>query len=254
MLARPCRRDECAGNGLYNSRLVTTPTTTQPMKPSLRHLCALLINVALPWLAYRLAFPHLGYPGALVASALPLIAWMSWDLVRYRHFDALSALVLVGIALSLVAMLLATLIRGDARVRALESPMVSGMVGVSFLVSLALPRPLVFYLARSTMAREDHRSAELFEKHWRERPMLAASIRLMTIVWGLGMTGENLLRSAIVWQWPNDPRSTTVSNVISYAVYGGLTLWTFWCRRRIKQDALRYAPDDASPANPLISP
>ena len=212
------------------------------MKPRLRYLSALLINVALPWLAYRLALPHWGLQGGLIASAFPPIAWMGWDLVRYRHFDALSALVLIGIALSLVALAAG----GDVRLKSVEDPMVSGMIGASFLVSLALPRPLVFYLARSTMAREDPRSAELFEQRWRKRPTLAAYIRLMTIVWGVGMLGENLLRSAIVWRWPSDPRSALASQVVSYVVYGGLMLWTFWCRRQIRRDALRYPPDDAT--------
>ena len=220
------------------------------MKPRLRYFTALIVNVALPWLAYRLAFPHWGQPGALAASALPLIAWMSWDLLRYRHFDALSALVLVGIALSLLALIFS----GSAQSRALDDPMVSGMIGVSFLVSLALPRPLVFYLARSTMARENHRGAESFDKHWRERPTLAAYIRLMTLVWGIGMIAENLLRSVVVWQWPNDPRSAIASYVLRYGVYAGLTAWTFWCRRLIKQDAMRYPDDTAEPANPLASP
>jgi len=214
------------------------------MKPRLRYFTALFVNVALPWLAYRLAFPHWGHAGALSASALPLIAWMTWDLLRYRHFDALSAIVLVGILLSLAAVTLG----GNKLEAAVEEPMVSGMVGASFLVSLAFHRPLVFYLARSTMSREDHRSAESFEKHWRERPVLAAYIRLMTLVWGLGMTGENILRSAIVWQWPGDPRSTLVSEILRYGVYAALTAWTFWCRRRIRQDALRYPAD-----NPLAS-
>ena len=228
------------------------------MKPSLRYLSALLVNVALPWLAYRLALPHWGQLGALSASALPLIAWMSWDLLRYRHFDALSAMVLVGIALSM----LVRLIGGDARMQSIEDPMVSGLVGASFLVSLALRRPLVFYLARSTMSREDHRSAESFERHWRERPTLAAYIRLMTLVWGIDMVGENILRSAIVWQWPSDPRSALASNLLRYGVYAALTLWTFWVRRLIKQDALRYPGDDEpegeasrkTPAAPLASP
>jgi hypothetical protein len=215
------------------------------MKPRLRYLAALLVNVALPWLAYRLAFPHWGHTGALAASALPLIAWMSWDLLRYRHFDALSAIVLVGIVLSLIAVALG----GDRLIGAVEEPMVSGMVGASFLASLALRRPLVFYLARSTMSREDHRSADSFEKHWRERPVLAAYIRLMTLVWGLGMTAENILRSLIVWHWPNDPHAALASEALRYGVYAGLTAWTFWCRRRIKQDSLRY-PDDPPPSPP----
>jgi len=222
-----------------------------PMKLRPRYLTALIVNVALPWLVYRLAFPHWGHLGALAASALPLLAWMSWELLRYRHFDALSALVLVGIVLSLLAMSIS--LAGNTRLRAIEEPMVSGMVGVSFLVSLALPRPLVFYLARSTMSREDYRSVESFERHWRERPTLVAYIRLMTLVWGIGMTGENVLRSLIVWQWPGDPRSAIASNVLRYGVYAGLTAWTFWCRRLIKRDALRYPDDTVSEANHLAS-
>lgn len=215
------------------------------MKDRLRYLSALLVNVAFPWLAYRFAFSYYGQFGAVVASALPLIAWMSWDLLRHRHFDALSAIVLVGIVLSLIAMAAG----GSTRLRALEDPMVSGMIGISFLVSLALPRPLVFYLGRSTKAREDHRSVEDYEKHWRERPVLVAYIRLMTLVWGLGMTGENVVRSLIIWHWPNNPHSELASDLLRYGVYAGLTLWTFWCRRQLKQDALRYPPDPAEPAD-----
>lgn len=219
------------------------------MNPRLRYLSALLINVALPWLAYRLAFPHWGQLGALAASAIPLIAWMSWDLLHRRHFDALSALVLVGIALSS----LAAAFGSSPQVRALEDPMVLAMIGALFLVSLALRRPLVFYLARSTMMREGHRDAENFEKHWRERPTLAAYIRLMTLVWGLGMIGENIVRTLIVWQWPNDPHSALASEAVRYGVYAALTAWTFWCRQRIRQDALRYADNAVTPATPPLA-
>jgi hypothetical protein len=229
-----------------DSRIIATLIAAPSMKARFRYFSALIVNVALPWLAYRLAFPHYGQPGALVASALPLIAWMSWDLLRYRHFDALSAIVLAGIALSLIAMAAG----GGPHMRALEDPMVSGMIGVSFLLSLALPRPLVFYLGRSTMAREDHRSVERYEKQWRERPALVAYIRFMTLVWGLGMTGENILRTLIVWQWPSNPHSALASEVLRYGVYAGLTVWTFWCRRRLRQDAMRYPPDPTDPADP----
>jgi hypothetical protein len=234
---------------VLNACVTATLIAAQSMKARLRYLSALIVNVALPWLAYRLAFPHWGHSGALAASALPLIAWMSWDQLRYRHFDALSALVLVGLALSLIAVALG----GDRLIGAIEEPMVSGMIGVAFLISLALRRPVVFYLARSTMSREDPRSAASFEKHWRERPSLAAYIRLMTLVWGLGMIGENILRSLIVWHWPNDPRAAFASEVLRYGVYAGLTAWTFWCRQRIRQDSLRYPDDPPSPADSTLA-
>jgi hypothetical protein len=215
------------------------------MKSRLRYLSALIVNVALPWLAYRLAFPHWGQAGALATSALPLIIWMTVDLLRYRHFDALSALVLAGVLPSLAT----RLIFNDARMQLIEDPMVSGFIGIVFLASLTLRKPMVFYMARSTMAREDHRSAELFERHWRERPTLAAYIRLMTLVWGVGMIGENIVRSAIVLQWPNDSRSAIASTVLRYAVYAVLTAWTFLIRRRIKRDAQRYPADESAPAS-----
>jgi hypothetical protein len=216
------------------------------MKARLRYLSALLVNVALPWLAYRLAFAHWGPAGALAASALPLLAWMTVDVLRYRHFDALSALVLAGVLPALAT----TLIFGDARLLSIEDPMVSGFIGITFLASLALRKPVVFYLARSTMSREDHRNIELFERHWRDRPTLVAYIRLMTFVWGVGMIGENVVRSAIVLHWPHDQRAQFASTVLRYGVYAALTLWTFLIRRRIKQDAQHYPADEVAAGAP----
>ncbi|QBQ99479.1 VC0807 family protein [Paraburkholderia pallida] len=198
------------------------------MKHPFRYLSALCINVLLPWLAYRLALPHWGYLQALAASALPPLAWMAYDYIRLRHFDALSALVLVSITLSLALTLL-----GRAPLEhAAEAPMISGSIGIVFLLSLLLPRPLVFYLARSKVTRKNRDGAAEFEQHWREHPGLVAVIRRMTVVWGVGLVAENVLRCWIVWTWAGKPEPATVSAVVGYAVYGALTLWTFWYRRR----------------------
>ena len=203
----------------------------------LRYASALCINVLLPWLAYRLASPHWGQPGGLLLSTVPLIAWMTWDLARHRHFDALSAIVLIGIVLSLAAMELT----GASHNLALDEPMVSGMIGVAFLASLVLPRPMVFYTARSTLARESVKRVSEFEQEWRERPKLVYRIRIMTLVWGIGLITENALRTLIVWGAESDPHSVVESNVLRYGCYGGLMLWTIWYRRRIKHDAEGYA-------------
>jgi hypothetical protein len=214
------------------------------MKLRLRYLSAVFINFALPWLAYRLAHPHWGQAGALLASALPLIAWMAWDLVRHRHFDALSSIVLIGILLSLATVT----VTGVPQELTIEEPMVSGMIGVAFLVSLLLPRPIVFYLARSTMARESMQNASEFERDWRESPTLASRVRVMTLVWGIGLVAENVIRTSIVWDAESSPHAALVSNLVRYSFYGALMLWTFWYRRRIKQDAERLVsgPHNAS--------
>lgn len=134
----------------------------------------LAINFLLPWLAYRFALPHLGETGALIASAVPPMVWSVIELVRFRRVDALSAMVVAGIVLSIVAMALG----GSPRMLLLRESLVSGAIGVVFLLSLPLRRPLIFYLARATVAREMEGGAERFETLWRERPGFVSAMRL----------------------------------------------------------------------------
>ena len=201
------------------------------MKVPYRYLSAMVVNLALPWLTYRITLPHWGTTGALAASAAPLFVWIAWDLYHSRHFDTLSALVLAGI-LPLLAW--ALIDRGTHR-RALEDPMVSGVIGITFLLSLLLRKPLVYYLARSTVSRESCEGVEVFERHYRERPELVAQIRRMTVIWGIGLTAENAARYWVVSSWSDTELAMRVSTALRWGVYGGLTLWTVWTRRRLKR-------------------
>ncbi|KAE8756273.1 hypothetical protein FSO04_30015 [Paraburkholderia madseniana] len=189
----------------------------------------LAVNFLLPWLAYRFALPHLGETGALIASAVPPIVWSLIELVRFRRVDALSVMVVAGIVLSVAAMALG----GSPRMLLLRESLVSGAVGVVFLLSLPMRRPLIFYLARATIAREMKGGAERFETLWRERPALVSAMRLMTLVWGVGLTGETALRAWMALTWPIE-RFLVVSPFIGYGIYGALTLWTLWYRKTMR--------------------
>jgi hypothetical protein len=190
------------------------------------------VNFLLPWLAYRLTLPHLGETGALIASAVPPIVWSLIELARFRRVDALSVMVVAGIVLSVAAMALG----GSPRMLLLRESLVSGAVGVVFLLSLPMRRPLIFYLARATVAREMAGGAAHFEALWRERPALASSMRLLTLVWGIGLTGETALRAWMALTWPIE-RFLVVSPFIGYGIYGGLALWTLWYRKTLTNRA-----------------
>jgi len=190
------------------------------------------VNFLLPWLAYRFTLPHLGETGALIASAVPPIVWSLIELARFRRIDALSVMVVAGIVLSVAAMALG----GSPRVLLLRESLVSGAVGVVFLLSLPMRRPLIFYLTRATVAREMEGGAAHFEALWRERPALATSMRLMTLVWGIGLTAETALRSWMALTWPIE-RFLVVSPFIGYGIYGGLALWTLWYRKTLSNRA-----------------
>ncbi|MDR5760312.1 VC0807 family protein [Caballeronia sp. LZ035] len=198
------------------------------IKPGL--LLELVANLLLPWLAYRLALPYWGDVGALYASAAPPLVWSLAEFARSRRVDALSALVLFGIALSIVLLALG----GSPRILLVRESLAAGATGIVFLFSLLFERPLIFYLARATVTREQENGAERFEAYWNESAGLRRSLRLMTLVWGIGLTAETALRFWFAWTWPVE-RYLVVSPVVSYAMYGGLLAWTFWFRARLIQ-------------------
>jgi hypothetical protein len=196
------------------------------MIPSARYALAFVVNVLLPAAAYRLALPHYGLLGALLASTVPLLVWMGIDLARFRHFDALSALVLASVAMSLLI-----LVSTPAQwLRATRDPLVSGVIGLIFLLSLPLRRPLVFHLARSTMARERQGREFEFDAMWQGRPALVKSIRLMTAVWGIGLVGENAVRVWVTCCMEGQD-ADRVSASVKYATYAALTVWSILYRR-----------------------
>ena len=192
----------------------------------------LAVNFLLPWLAYRLALPHFGETGALIVSAVPPLLWSLVELVRFRRVDALSMMIVGGIVLSIAAMGLG----GSTRMLLLRESLVSGFIGVTFLLTLPLRRPLIFYLARATVAREMEGGAARFESLWQERPALVSSMRLMTLVWGVGLSCETALRSWMALTWPIE-RFLAISPLIGYGVYGALTCWTLWYRKSMRSRA-----------------
>jgi hypothetical protein len=198
------------------------------IKPGL--VLELVANLLLPWLAYRLALPHWGEVGALYASAAPPLLWSLVEFIRTRRVDALSALVLFGIALSIVTFALG----GSPRILLVRESLAAGATGVVFLASLFFEKPLIFYLARATVAREQEDGAQRFEGFWRDNPTLRRSLRLMTLVWGVGLTLETVLRFWFAWNWPIE-RYLVVSPIIGYTIYGGMLAWTFWFRGRLVQ-------------------
>jgi hypothetical protein len=72
---------------------------------------------------------------------------------------------------------------GSPRFLLLRESLVSGMIGIVFLGSLLLPRPLAYYLARSTVAKQSPQELNTFEVAW-PKPRFVRTMYVMT--WGLG--------------------------------------------------------------------
>lgn len=191
----------------------------------------LLVNVALPYVIYVRTQASIGQVHALLAASLPPIVWSGIEFARKRRIDAVSILVLAGIALSLLAFLGG----GSVRFLQLRENLVTGVIGLAFLVSAAIGRPLIYQLALAQKSRESQTEASHFES-LRDKPRFRRIMTLMTLVWGFGLLFQTTVACVLVFRMPI-PRYLLFSPFISYGTIGGLSLWSFWYGNRMKKRA-----------------
>lgn len=224
---------------MNSTALPPSDTRRRPPHRKLQLAADLVVNLFLPWLAYRLIAPSHGEFAALLASSLPPLAWSLLELAWHRRIDALSTLVLTGIALSVLAMALG----GDARLLLVRESLISGLIGLAFLGSVLIGRPLVYFLARATMMRQNEPDAIARFQAWSEFPLARRGLRAMTLVWGLGLSGEAALRCVLALSWSPE-RFLAIVPPLGYVLTAVLAGWTFWYSRRLRE-AFRRAASQA---------
>ncbi|OYV40859.1 MAG: hypothetical protein B7Z80_03425 [Rhodospirillales bacterium 20-64-7] len=180
-------------------------------------------NFVLPWACYKLVKAHGGGEvHAILASSAPPMLWSIAEFLRRRRIDALSILVLGGIFLSLAMFA----IGGSAKLLLVRESLITGAIGLAFLVSALIRRPLIYVIASAMLARQsatDH--AEFVAK--RERPGFKRMMGVMSVVWGLGLIGEACLRIALVFALPVSTY-LIVAPIAGYGTFGALGIWTYF--------------------------
>jgi hypothetical protein len=179
-------------------------------------------NFVLPYLIYSYASGRIGPAPALMAAAAPPVLWSIVQFIRERKLDAISIVVLSGIALSLVAFAGG----GGVKFLQLRENLVGGLVGLVFLGSAAIGRPLIYQLARAGARRRAADRADLVEALQHDvgfrRAMMAT-----TLVWGFGLIAVCALNCTLVFMI-SIKLFLLIGGPISYGATGVLTAWTFW--------------------------
>lgn len=186
----------------------------------------ILINFVAPWAIYHCSEASLGEVNALLASSAPPIAWSIIEFIRVRRIDAVSMLVLAGIVLSLLAFVGG----GSVKFLQLREKAVTALIGLIFLGSAVIGRPLMYQLARAAIGRRSQTELAAFDGLGRNQRMRRVMM-IMTLVWGFGLTAEAALASVLVLTLSVSDY-LIVGPIMGYATMGGLTLWTFWYSNR----------------------
>jgi len=186
------------------------------------------VNFLFPLLIFDFAKPRIGEVNALIASSGPPIVWSLIEFARKRRVDALSILVLAGIALSLLAFFGG----GSAKFLQLREKLVTVAIG------------LIYQLARATIMRRSPDELADFEA-LRENRYFRRTMMIMTVVWGVGLLAEAALAVALVFALTIH-NYLIVSPVVGYGTIGCLSLWTYWYAQRQRRKGRDRAASEAA--------
>ena len=198
-------------------------------------LISIALNAVIPVLLYRLSKRYLlasEFTALSVAALFPL-GLSVVDLTRSRTLDPVALLSLISILVSIIVVSLG----GSTKLLLIRESLFTAAFGIACFVSLALPRPLMFYFGRFFIAGRDQQRIADFNAGW-QRPQFRRVHRLITVVWGASSLGEFLVRIALVYTMP-----TAAVLVISPIILGGLLIativWTFSYVRRVRTSGER---------------
>ena len=193
----------------------------------------ILINMVLPWLIYVEAQPSLGRVHALMVSAVPPLVWSVAQLAVKKRIDALSMLVIAGIVLSLAAFFGG----GSFRMLELREHLVTGLIGLVFVGSVLIGRPLLDVLLRAMMQGKSQAEAARLAQRL-ENPR---QVRLLTLAIGSLLLLQTMVAISLVFTLPVR-EFLIVSPVLSYALLGMFVGAVLYLRYRARTARLDAAP------------
>ncbi len=190
------------------------PTTTAPTPRESRSspwgfVVVVVCDIVLPvGLYYVLRATGTSEITALLLSGSAPALHTLHSAIRHRKLDAIGVFT---VALLLVSAL-ATLLTSDPRIALARNGLFTALAGVWLLVTLFTARPFTYQALRTLLPG---RMAKL-EQLWRSDAAFRRVWRALTVLWGVGLLGDALLRLIMAYTLPID--SVPALDGVLYAV------------------------------------
>ncbi|WP_277355378.1 VC0807 family protein [Streptomyces telluris] len=182
---------------------------------------AILFGVVLPFVTYGVLTDH----GVSKVKALLLISlWPAAETLLHlalrRRVDEFGVMMLAMMVLGA----LSALAYNSTELVFIKDSAITGLLGLVFLGSLALRRPLMFYLGRKFGTDGTPEDLARWNGLW-QYPGFRRAQYLLTSVWGTGFLVEAAIRVALAYTLPTEAM-VLVNNVFPLVVVAALVAWT----------------------------
>jgi hypothetical protein len=191
-------------------------------------LPGLIVDVALPIATYYVLEAQ-GVPTfwALLISGVWPLGKSIISLIRQRRVDEFSVFILTLIILGT----LTSLLFQDPRLLLLKDSAFTGILGVVYLASLLMKRPIIFYFGRKFATDGSAAALARWDGFWNLSAFRHGQ-RVLTGVWGGALLAEAFIRIPLTFILPLNVM-VSVSNIMPFIVITALIFWTIRYGRRM---------------------
>ncbi|MEU4192852.1 VC0807 family protein [Kribbella sp. NPDC026611] len=203
---------------------------TNDLKPKARWgavLAPALIDLVLPLLIfYGLRQSGVGVVGATLAGSVIPVLRTAYSLLRGRKVDWMAVFMIVALAVGTIA----SLAMHSPRMLLAKDGVITALCGGWLLATVALGKPLLLAIGRGIAeAKRGKGGGEVWAGRWDKEPPFRHGIRLITIVWGVGLVFDAVVRVVIAYALPLDavPGVTTVQWIVVFVLlYGFMMIYS----------------------------
>jgi intracellular septation protein A len=215
------------GNDVPPTPAATAGRTGQGARRAL--VGRVLVDVVLPLVVYY-ALRALGagvLTATLAAGAVPA-ANAALVAARSRRVD-IAGLVVVSLFLAGGTL---SVVTGDARLLYIKDGWLTGLLGAWVLLSLTMKRPFMLHLGTViATAKVGDAGAAAWQRRWVDDPVFRRRLRLVSVVVGVVLMLDALVRVVIASVVDLDAVAT-LTNVQYVVMLAGLLSWFFWYTAR----------------------
>lgn len=206
-------------------------------------LPTIALNIVLPTVTFFVLTQtaHLGEVAALILSGIWPLVEIAVTVARQRHVDEFSVFVLIGIVVAVVT----AVFSDSARAVFLKDSLTSGLIGLAFLATLVVGRPLTFYLGRRFATDGSKAQRDWWDGLWRH-PQFRRVQRQLGAAWGLALLGEAAVRAVLTATLGVAPM-VAVNNTVPYLVTAVMIFVSIAVGRRAQATAARRGATTATP-------
>jgi hypothetical protein len=190
-------------------------------------LQTILLSVVAPIVIYSMLTDR-GFSevAALIISGIGPVIDLAITMLVSRRVDEFSLIVLVFLVIGVVT----SLLFDDPRLLLLKESAVSGLFGLVLLGSLLAPKPLMFYFGRRFATGGTAERITWWNGLWQYAGFRRTQ-RVLTLVWGVVLLGEAVLRGVLAFVLPVGTM-VVVNSVLPPVVFALLIVFTITYAKR----------------------